>query len=169
LGSDTAIADMAENINQNLDLEKILATLANLPKPEAQPYQDQQQPYEPYQSHQGYQEAQKPYPSNQSDLYQQPADPRLAGRSALQHRHPPPKPQDRVSSPFIDPSTITEWKQGLRCVSNISSQNPDFAPAVRKVGYTSYDILYAALTYMSVDERPRVKHQVLGSWAQKPH
>lgn len=160
---------MAENIDQNLDLEKILATLANLPKPEAQPYQDQQQPYEPYQSHQGYQDAQQPYSSNQSNLYQQPADPRLAGRSALQHRHQPPKPQDRVSSPFIDPSTITEWKQGLRCVSKIASQNPDFAPAVRKVGYTSCVILYAVLTYMSVDERSRVERQVLGGRTQEPH
>jgi hypothetical protein len=127
---------MADNIGQNLDLEKILATLANLPKPEAQQYQDQQQPYEPNQSHQGYQDAQQIYSSGQSNTYQQSADPRLAGRSALQHRQPPPKPQDRVSSPFIDPSTITEWKQGLRCVSKIASQNPDFAPAVRKVGYT---------------------------------
>ncbi|OWY47222.1 hypothetical protein AA0114_g9595 [Alternaria tenuissima] len=124
---------MADNISQNLDLEKILATLANLPKPEAQQYQDQQQPYEPNQSHQGYQDAQQIYSSGQSNTYQQPADPRLAGRSALQHRQPPPKPQDRVSSPFIDPSTITEWKQGLRCVSKIASQNPDFAPAVRKL------------------------------------
>ncbi|KAI4648449.1 uncharacterized protein J4E79_010071 [Alternaria viburni] len=124
---------MAENVNQNLDLAQILATLANLPKPEAQPVQDQQQPYEPYQSHQGYPEPQQAYQNQQSAPYQQPADPRLAGRAPPQHRQPPPKPQDRVSSPFIDPSTITEWKQGLRCVSKIASQNPDFAPAVRKL------------------------------------
>ncbi|KAG9192647.1 hypothetical protein G6011_11381 [Alternaria panax] len=124
---------MAENIGQNLDLEKILATLANLPKSEPQPYQDQQQPYEPYQSHQGYQDAQQLYTAEQNNSYQQPADPRLAGRLALQHRQPHPKPQDRVSSPFIDPSTITEWKQGLRCASKIASHNPDFAPAIRKL------------------------------------
>jgi hypothetical protein len=128
---------MAENINQNLDLEQILATLANLPKPEAQPAHDQQQTYDTYQSHQGYPDAQQSYPPGQNGLYEQPTDPRLAGRAPLQHRQPLPKPQDRVSSPFIDPSTITEWKQGLRCVSKIASQNPDFAPAVRKVSYTA--------------------------------
>jgi hypothetical protein len=160
---------MAEDIGQNLDLEKILATLANLPKPVPQPYQDQQQPYEPYQSHQGYQDDQQPYSSGQNNPYQQPADPRLAGRSALQHRHPPPKPQDRVSSPFIDPSTITEWKQGLRCVSKIASQNPDFSPAVRKVGYMFCMNPYMLLTHRSVNERSRVKRQVLGGWTQEPY
>lgn len=124
---------MAENGEQNLDLAKILATLANLPKPEAQPYQDQQA-YEHSQSYQGYHEPQQQYIPEQNSHYQQPADPRLIGRSLPQHRQPHPKPQDRVSSPLIDPSTIIEWKQGLRCVSKISTQNSEFAPAVRKVG-----------------------------------
>lgn len=112
---------MAENSQPNADLAAILATLANLPKPEAQPYQDQQ----------AYEQHYAPAPSNH--YQQQPADPRLVGRPAPQHRQPHAKPHDRVASPLIDPSTITEWKQGLRCVSKIATQNPDFAPAVRKV------------------------------------
>jgi hypothetical protein len=123
---------MAENIEQNLDLAKILATLANLPKTEGQPQQDLQQPYGAGQNYQGY-DAPPPYLYEQHNQHHQPTDPRLAGRPASQHRHPAPRPQDRVSSPLIDPSTITEWKQGLRCVSKIAAQNPDFAPTVRKV------------------------------------
>jgi hypothetical protein len=128
---------MAQDGQQNPDLAAILATLASLPKPEAQPYQDQQA-YEQNHSYQGYQDPQQHYQPEPSHQYQPPPDPRLAGRPAPQHRQPPPKPQDRVSSPLIDPSTITEWKQGLRCVSKIAAQNPDFAPAVRKVRHTYY-------------------------------
>jgi hypothetical protein len=120
---------MAENIDQNLDLEKILATLANLPKTESQPQQDSQPPYRLGQGYQGY-DASPTYPYEQSHHYQQQADPRLAGHP---HQQPAPRPQNRVSSPLIDPSTITEWKQGLRCVSKIAAQNPDFGSAVRKV------------------------------------
>ncbi|KAF1947656.1 hypothetical protein EJ02DRAFT_449133 [Clathrospora elynae] len=125
---------MAENIEQNLDLAKILATLANLPKPEGPPYQDQQQAYESGQSYQHYQDAPQQYPPEQSNIYRQSADPRLARQAPhLQHRQPPPRPQDRASTPLIDPSTITEWKQGLRCVSKIAAQNPEFAATVRKL------------------------------------
>jgi hypothetical protein len=118
---------MTENIDQNLDLEKILATLANLPKTESQPQQDAQQPYGTGQSYQWH-DVPPTYPYEQSHHYQQQADPRLADRL-----HQQPTPQNRVSSPLIDPATITEWKQGLRCVSKVAAQNPGFASAVRKV------------------------------------
>ncbi|KAH7380728.1 hypothetical protein BKA66DRAFT_465274 [Pyrenochaeta sp. MPI-SDFR-AT-0127] len=124
---------MAENIEQNLDLEKILATLANLPRSENEAYQGQQLSYDPNQSHQGYQGRTQPYPTEHDVPYKQSTDPRLVGRPAPTHRQPPPRPQDRASTPLIDPSTITEWKQGLRCVSKIAAQNPEFAPAVRKL------------------------------------
>ena len=160
---------MSENIPQNLDLAQILATLASLPKPEAQPGQDQQQPYESSHSNQGYQNIQQQYPPEQVNPHQQSADPRLAGRPAPQHRHPAPKPQDRVSTPLIDPSTITEWKQGLRCVSKIAARNPEFAPAIRKVVYDLQLYIVAMLTNTSVDERSRISCQVMGGWPQKPH
>ncbi|KAF1841892.1 uncharacterized protein K460DRAFT_358586 [Cucurbitaria berberidis CBS 394.84] len=127
---------MADNIEQNLDLEKILATLANLPKSEAQSYQGQQQAYHPDQNYLGFQDVAQTNPLEQNLPYHQSADPRLVGRSAPQHRLPPARPQDRPltpSTPLIDPSTITEWRQGLRCVSKIAAQNPEFTPTVRKL------------------------------------
>ncbi|KAF1831359.1 hypothetical protein BDW02DRAFT_632914 [Decorospora gaudefroyi] len=124
---------MAENVEQNMDLANILATLASLSKPESQPSQSQQHSYEAGLDYQGYYDVPQLYPSEQSNPYEQPPDPRLAGRSALQHRQPAARPQDRVSSPLIDPSTITEWKQGLRCVSKVAAQNPEFSPTVRKL------------------------------------
>ena len=44
-----------------------------------------------------------------------------------------PKPQARLSTPLIDPATIIDWKQGLRCVSKIAASNPEFAGKVRKL------------------------------------
>ncbi|KAJ8114929.1 hypothetical protein OPT61_g3314 [Boeremia exigua] len=104
---------MAENngLPANMDLEAILRTLASLPKPEDQ---GQYQPQDQYVSQQ-----------------QPAADPRLAGRS-LQPQ-PAPKPQVRSSTPLIDPATIIDWKQGLRCISKIATQNPQFAVTVRKL------------------------------------
>ncbi|EFQ88459.1 hypothetical protein CFE70_009839 [Pyrenophora teres f. teres 0-1] len=124
---------MTENLPPNLDLAQILATLASLPKPEPQPSQDQQQPNEHFYDNQGYQNSQEQHLPEQVNTHQQSADPRLIGRSAPQHRHPAPKQQETVSSPLIDPSTITEWRQGLRCVSKIAARNPEFAPAIRKL------------------------------------
>jgi len=160
---------MAENLPQNLDLAQILATLASLPKPEAQSSQDQQQPYEPSHNNQGYQSIQHQYPPEQVNAHQQSADPRLAGRPAPQHRHPAPKPQERVSSPLIDPSTITEWKQGLRCVSKIAARNPEFAPAIRKVAYDLHSGTVLVLTNTPVNERSRVSRQVMGGRPQESH
>jgi hypothetical protein len=34
---------------------------------------------------------------------------------------------------LIDPATIIDWKQGLRCVSKIAASNPEFAGKVRKL------------------------------------
>jgi hypothetical protein len=124
---------MADNIEPNVDLAKILATLASLQQPEGAAVQNEQQVYDPNQIYQGYQEDFQSYPSQQNISYQQPADPRLVNRAASQHLSSAPKPQDRISTPLIDPATITEWKQGLRCVSKIAQQNPEFAAAVRKV------------------------------------
>jgi hypothetical protein len=42
---------------------------------------------------------------------------------------PPPQPQ----SPMINPATIFEWPQALRCVNKISATNPQFGPAIKTV------------------------------------
>ncbi|KAL6706566.1 hypothetical protein ACN47E_005322 [Coniothyrium glycines] len=125
---------MAENYQQNLSLEQILATLASLPKHDAQtdPNQRQQQEVASHVYH-DFQHVSQPYPPAQERQHLAPVDPRLAGRSTPQQYHPTTKPQDRASTPLIDPSTITEWKQGLRCVNKIATHNPDFVPAVRKL------------------------------------
>ncbi|KAF3034839.1 hypothetical protein E8E11_001928 [Didymella keratinophila] len=105
---------MAENnaLPVNIDLDAIIRTLASLPKPEEQ--QGQVHPQESYLLQQ-----------------QPPSDPRLAGRS-LQPQYIP-KPQIRSSTPLIDPATIIDWKQGLRCISKIAAQNPQFSISVRKL------------------------------------
>jgi hypothetical protein len=127
---------MADNIVPNADLASILATLASLQQPEGAAVQDQQQAYDPNQAYQGYQDESQSYPSQQDIPYHQPADPRLIRRAASHQSSSASKPQDRVSTPLIDPATITEWKQGLRCVSKIAQQNPEFAASVRKVVIT---------------------------------
>jgi hypothetical protein len=125
---------MADNIEPNMDLAKILATLASLQQqPEGAAAQNQQQTYDPNQIHQGYHEDFQSYPSQQPIPYQQSADPQLINRAASQHLSSTPRPQEKVSTPLIDPATITEWKQGLRCVSKIAQHNPEFAASVRKV------------------------------------
>jgi hypothetical protein len=105
---------MAENnaLPVNIDFDAIQRALASLPKPEEQQGQAQLQ-----------------------DLYlpqqQPPSDPRLAGRSIQPQTIP--RPQARSSTPLIDPATIIDWKQGLRCVSKIATQNPQFSMSVRKL------------------------------------
>ncbi|KAG8626898.1 hypothetical protein KVT40_005843 [Elsinoe batatas] len=44
----------------------------------------------------------------------------------------PLRPQPS-SGPVIDPATITEWSTGLRCVSKIATQNPNFANAIKSM------------------------------------
>jgi hypothetical protein len=124
---------MSDNIQPNADLASILATLASLQQPGSAAVQNQEQGYDTNQTYEGYQEHAQSYPPQQSLPYHQTADPRLKNRSTSQY----PKPQEKVSTPLIDPATITEWKQGLRCVSKIAQQNPEFAAAVRKVHMVS--------------------------------
>ncbi|KAF1921146.1 hypothetical protein BDU57DRAFT_38614 [Ampelomyces quisqualis] len=124
---------MADNIEPNADLASILATLANLQQQGSSAIQNQEQGYDTNQTYQSYQEDAPAYPIQQGLPYHQTADPRLLNRSISQHLPTTPKLQNRVSTPLIDPATITEWKQGLRCVSKIAQHNPDFAASVRKV------------------------------------
>lgn len=120
------------DMDPNLDLAKILATLASLPKPET-PYQEQHpQEQNAIQHYPGFHDPTQTYSNVQVTGSHWPADPRLAGRVAPQHHQSAPKPQERPLTPSIDPSTITEWKQGLRFVSKLAVHNPDVVPAVRK-------------------------------------
>ncbi|KAJ4355220.1 hypothetical protein N0V95_003115 [Ascochyta clinopodiicola] len=112
-----------------MDLEAILRTLASLPKAEDQPLQDHQIFYAQNQS--GDNQYQTLAPEQHHSFQPSTADPRLAGRSPQPPL--PPKPQARSSTPLIDPATIIDWKAGLRCVSKIAAQNPEFAASVRKL------------------------------------
>lgn len=72
---------------------------------------------------------------NKSDNYNAANDPRLNGsyrQPHPQHRSHGSQPYE-PSSPAIDACSITEWPLGLRCVTQMSMQNSDFKPAVRKV------------------------------------
>jgi hypothetical protein len=155
---------MADNNDgaPNADLAAILATLASLQQPNAAPVpaQVQHQGYDQSQSYQGY----SVQPVAQAYPPQQPADPRLLNRPAPQ-QYIVPKPQDRASTPLIDPATITEWKQGLRCVSKIATQTPDFAASIRKVCLRSRIDLPHHTYISSVDERAGRSRQAMVSHA----
>ncbi|KAF2993387.1 hypothetical protein E8E13_000588 [Curvularia kusanoi] len=122
----------SNNPTANMDLEAILRTLASLqppPEPSAQQHHHQHLPQDSYPPALEQQQFQHQQPQVQQ---QSTPDPRLANRPI-----PIPKPQIRSSTttptPLIDPATITDWKQGLRCVSKIAAQNPQFAVSVRKL------------------------------------
>ncbi|KAF2191127.1 hypothetical protein K469DRAFT_365141 [Zopfia rhizophila CBS 207.26] len=127
---------MAESNGNDLNLERILQTLANFSSAPNVAQQDQQAAApvhpitsEPYSLPQAYQ-------SNQASLPYDPSvvqDPRLQNRPAPQHREPPPRPQSSASTPVIDPATITEWKHGIRCVSKLAAQNPNFVSSIQKL------------------------------------
>lgn len=126
---------MASNpaLPANLDLDAILATLAGLQKP-----QDEQALQHPSQAQEPLfppQELSYAPPQQQHHHQEHTPDPRLAGRSHHPAPQPQaiPKPQARLSTPLIDPATIIDWKQGLRCVSKIAASNPEFAGKVRKL------------------------------------
>lgn len=136
-----ASTKMADNqpAPAQLDLTQILATLASLPKPHNQDTQPepQQQVYDP---------SQPPLQVNQSfdpSNFNQPPtshtrppskDPRLAGRTITSQLHnSSARPQQRSSTPTIDPATITEWKHGLRCVSKVAERNSAFSSSIQKV------------------------------------
>ena len=135
---------MASNpaLPANLDLDAILATLAGLQKPQdEQALQHPPQPQEPFHAPQELSHAQQQHQQHQQHQHhrEHTPDPRLAARSHHPHPHPHPqpqaipKPQSRISTPLIDPATIIDWKQGLRCVSKIAASNPEFAGKVRKL------------------------------------
>ncbi|PSK55876.1 hypothetical protein B9Z65_4754 [Elsinoe australis] len=42
------------------------------------------------------------------------------------------RPQQPIA-PIVDPATITEWSVGLRCVTKVAFQNPNFANAIRNM------------------------------------
>lgn len=53
--------------------------------------------------------------------------------------------RDQLSrSPLIDPSTILEWPQALRCVNKLSTQNPNFGPTIKVVS----EVLETNLRFM---------------------
>ncbi|KAH7077917.1 hypothetical protein BKA63DRAFT_601939 [Paraphoma chrysanthemicola] len=118
-----------DNIEPNTDLAQILATLASLQQPNAGLNQESQHSYGPGQNYQAYQDPSQVNTPQQNLPYHQTGDPRLLNRQVPQH----PKPKYSNATSLIDPATITEWKQGLRCVSKIATQNPDFAPSIRKL------------------------------------
>ncbi|KAG9201195.1 hypothetical protein G6514_005924 [Epicoccum nigrum] len=114
----------------NLDLDAILATLAGL---QQKPQEEQARQYPSSRSQEPFQPPQESFPQQQQQQQQQEytPDPRLAGRTTI------PKPQAKSSAsaatPLIDPATIIDWKQGLRCVSKIAALNPEFAGKVRRL------------------------------------
>ena len=125
-----------DNNTANLDLAQILQTLANLPPLPEVAQQSQPHPYNPTQgyystnalSHESNAPLLAPYQPNPS------LDPASNNWSSLQHRQALPKPQQcRSATPIIDPSTIVEWKLGLRCVNKVAAQNSNFAASVQKV------------------------------------
>lgn len=120
-------------MDPNPDLATILATLASLPKPNTAPQGQQLQEYNPVQNYPAFQDPAQLYSTVPPTGGHWSADPRLARCSEPQHQKPAPQPQDRPSTPLADPSTITEWKQGLRFVSKSAVQNADLVPAIRKL------------------------------------
>lgn len=68
-------------------------------------------------------------------LQEQTADPRLRP----QHRS---TPISRSSTPLakavIDPATITDWREGLRCVTKIAAQNANFSATIKRVRDRDY-------------------------------
>jgi hypothetical protein len=131
---------MAENngATPQMDLEQILKTLAGLPPLPNVQQQDHHNPYDPssipFQDG-GATTMPSSVPIQDSYNHEASHDPRLNGRSFPQHRPPPPQNQvpNRIITPTIDPSTITEWKQGLRCVSKIAQQSPAFEASIQKM------------------------------------
>ncbi|KAF2872120.1 hypothetical protein BDV95DRAFT_36535 [Massariosphaeria phaeospora] len=109
---------MAQNENEeNPELARILHTLANLPPNPV--------PHGPGTG----------FPVPHSAYYAPPGtpDPRLVERTALEHRQASPKPQKKIGTLMINPTTITEWKQGLRCVSKLAAVNQNFVATVQKM------------------------------------
>lgn len=143
------VAMEQHNDSQAPDLATVLRNLAALAPPPSQPAaaspldQSQLSSISQTLSNAGHNVAPIPLAN-----HQQSADPRLAARSQrpASQNYPnvsttpptsstlPPAPQ--TSAPAaIDPATITEWAQGLRCVTKIAARNPSFKPIIQKVCY----------------------------------
>ncbi|KAF2761068.1 hypothetical protein EJ05DRAFT_535922 [Pseudovirgaria hyperparasitica] len=54
------------------------------------------------------------------------------GRQSFHAQLSTPEPRSYTPPP-MDPATIIEWPQGLRCVTKIASQNPMFRTIIRKM------------------------------------
>lgn len=139
---------MAQNSNSQVpDLASVLRTLASLAsagnqQPHQQPHQQPviQQQYNPSHVYDPAQYHKSP------QLFPTLAQPNPAYPFGVAEDHRP-DPQHRRSiqnlhrntptPPLIDPATITEWSQGLRCVSKIAAQNPNFKVAIRKARLAS--------------------------------
>jgi hypothetical protein len=125
---------MAEHAQPNQELEAILKTLASLSQQQPSPPQHPHPTHASAQNSSEFQDGQFKPSSERIAAKHSYSDPRLMNPSAQQRQPPfPPVPQARSSTPTIDPATITEWKQGLRCVIKVAAQNPNFAASVRKV------------------------------------
>ncbi|KAF2731801.1 hypothetical protein EJ04DRAFT_471375 [Polyplosphaeria fusca] len=118
-----------QNIGAELDLEKILRTLASLPSVPPVPQQDQTEAGRPSpdvnQSHSST-------PTATSHIQAPPQDPRLTNRLVPSQRPVTSRPHSGAG-PVIDSSAITEWKHGLRCVSKAAAQNSDFILTIQKL------------------------------------
>ncbi|KAF2813862.1 uncharacterized protein BDZ99DRAFT_459613 [Mytilinidion resinicola] len=132
---------MADNNNPQIpDLASVLRTLASLaPANPQQPGQDiaasllQHHPEPPYHPTHPTQANLQP-PPNVEQIPSRPTSTIQDQRTVPQHR---PSVQDppRAGStpPLIDPATITEWSHGLRCITKIAGQTPNFKVAIRKM------------------------------------
>lgn len=113
---------MADMDMQTPDLQSILATLASFAPPA-------QQSRTATPSAAGHDETRdESAKSATSPAQARIEDPRL-------------RPQGRLTAstkPMIDPSTITTWQDGLRCVTKIAAQNASFAASIKKVGGNTF-------------------------------
>jgi hypothetical protein len=125
---------MAEHAQPNQELEAILKTLASLSQQQTLPPQHPQTTHASAQNPSDFQDGQFKSSSERIAASHPYSDSRLINPPTQQRQTSLlPVPQARSSTPTIDPATITEWKQGLRCVIKVAAQNPNFAASVRKV------------------------------------
>ncbi|KAJ9668059.1 hypothetical protein H2201_001865 [Coniosporium apollinis] len=61
-----------------------------------------------------------------------PRDPQLQPQPQHRTSIPPPSTvAEGTATSLIDPASITEWRQGLRCVNKVSAQNPSFKRVIQ--------------------------------------
>jgi hypothetical protein len=141
-----------ETTNAANDLQKLLVELSQYSSQPNQQNEEQQQSNQVAQVRYDFSTLQQleqlPVQRHQAVRWQQSApiaqitnvhrivDPRL--NTQLQQATTPPAQLPRT--PPIDPATILEWPQALRCINKISAHNPHLAATVKGV---SFDCLYA--------------------------